>query len=119
MVHKDGEKMSKSLGNLVFVDQLRETWDPRAIRLGDHRAPLPHRVGVGRRADAAQRAPGSTRWNERAGGRTRDLLDEVRGRLDDDLDTPGALAAIDAARRRGGAAACSREAAAPARRRPR
>ncbi len=33
MVRKDGEKMSKSLGNLVFVDQLRETWDPRAIRL--------------------------------------------------------------------------------------
>ena len=33
MVCKDGEKMSKSLGNLVFVDDLRETWDPRAIRL--------------------------------------------------------------------------------------
>jgi len=32
MVRKDGEKMSKSLGNLVFVDRLRETWDPRAIR---------------------------------------------------------------------------------------
>ena len=33
LVYMDGEKMSKSLGNLVFVDQLRETWDPRAIRL--------------------------------------------------------------------------------------
>ena len=33
MVRKDGEKMSKSLGNLVFVDRLRESWDPRAIRL--------------------------------------------------------------------------------------
>ena len=29
------------------------------------------------------------------------LLDEVRGRLDDDLDTPGAVATIDAAARRG------------------
>ena len=33
MVRMDGEKMSKSLGNLVFVDQLRKEWDPRAIRL--------------------------------------------------------------------------------------
>ena len=34
LIAKDGEKMSKSLGNLVFVDQLRETYDPRSIRLG-------------------------------------------------------------------------------------
>ncbi len=51
------QKMSKSLGNLVFVDKLRETYDPMAIRLGIDRAPLPHRVGVGRRADGAQPAP--------------------------------------------------------------
>src|SRR4029453_13180345 len=34
MVRMDGEKMSKSLGNLVFVSELRKIWDPRAIRLG-------------------------------------------------------------------------------------
>ncbi|MEL0195174.1 MAG: cysteine--tRNA ligase [Acidimicrobiaceae bacterium] len=34
LISKDGEKMSKSLGNLVFIDALREEWDPRAIRLG-------------------------------------------------------------------------------------
>ena len=33
MVFIDGQKMSKSLGNLVFVDKLRTEWDPRAIRL--------------------------------------------------------------------------------------
>ena len=33
MVYMDGQKMSKSLGNLVFVDALRKEWDPRAIRL--------------------------------------------------------------------------------------
>src|SRR5262245_7086059 len=33
MVGMDGEKMSKSLGNLVFVDQLRAKWDARAVRL--------------------------------------------------------------------------------------
>ena len=52
MVSMDGEKMSKSLGNLVFVDTLRNEWDPRAIRLGiighHYRA-----SGSGTRADAA------------------------------------------------------------------
>ena len=33
LIAKDGEKMSKSLGNLVFVDALRKEWDPMAIRL--------------------------------------------------------------------------------------
>ena len=33
MVNYEGEKMSKSLGNLVFVDELLKTADPRAIRL--------------------------------------------------------------------------------------
>src|SRR5579885_551805 len=33
MVRMDGEKMSKSLGNLVFVSDLRKQWDPRVIRL--------------------------------------------------------------------------------------
>ena len=33
MVYRDGFKMCKSLGNLVVVDKLRESWDPRAIRV--------------------------------------------------------------------------------------
>src|SRR5215218_3223864 len=33
MVRMDGEKMSKSLGNLVFISDLLKTYDPRAIRL--------------------------------------------------------------------------------------
>ena len=33
MVRMDGEKMSKSLGNLVFVTDLLKEWDPMAIRL--------------------------------------------------------------------------------------
>ncbi len=33
MVRLDGEKMSKSLGNLVFAEQLCKEWDPAAIRL--------------------------------------------------------------------------------------
>ena len=48
LISMDGTKMSKSLGNLVFVDALREEFEPAAIRLGSDRAPLPHRMGVGR-----------------------------------------------------------------------
>jgi cysteinyl-tRNA synthetase len=33
MVHHEGEKMSKSLGNLVMVRDLLETWSPDALRL--------------------------------------------------------------------------------------
>ena len=70
LIAKDGEKMSKSLGNLVFVDQLRETYDPRSIRLGiiEHHYRDP--VGVGRRADAAQRPP-PRQSGRRTSGRTR------------------------------------------------
>jgi len=39
-------------------------------------------------------------WNERSGSNP-DLLDEVRVRLDDDLDTPGAIELVDAAARAG------------------
>ena len=79
LIAKDGEKMSKSLGNLVFVDALRTEWDPMAIRLGDHRAPLPHGVGVGRRADAPHRPTGSRRWRGAADGRPCDVLDDGAG----------------------------------------
>jgi L-cysteine:1D-myo-inositol 2-amino-2-deoxy-alpha-D-glucopyranoside ligase len=95
LIHKDGEKMSKSLGNLVFVDQLRETWDPRAIRL----AIIEHHYRTEWEWDDELMPRNAARldaWNERAASNP-DLLEEVRARLDDDLDTPGAIAAIDAA----------------------
>jgi L-cysteine:1D-myo-inositol 2-amino-2-deoxy-alpha-D-glucopyranoside ligase len=98
MIFKDGHKMSKSLGNLVFVDKLRETWDPRAIRL----AIIEHQYRVPWEWDdtVMPRAAGRLeQWIASAGSGDAgtDVLDAVRSRLDDDLDTPGALAAIDAA----------------------
>ncbi|WP_419915170.1 cysteine--tRNA ligase [Candidatus Poriferisodalis sp.] len=94
MVRHHGAKMSKSAGNLAFVADLRECWEPMAVRLallGAHyRADWdwsPELV-----ADAARRLE---RW--RAAGRGDGALARVRARLDDDLDTPGALAEIDAA----------------------
>jgi L-cysteine:1D-myo-inositol 2-amino-2-deoxy-alpha-D-glucopyranoside ligase len=98
MVRMDGEKMSKSLGNLVFVSELSKDWDPRAIRL----ACIAHHYRY------------SWEWNDQlmptatgrlaawvAAGNGSAALDDVRRALDEDLDTPGAVAAIDAAAARG------------------
>ena len=102
MVYKDGEKMSKSLGNLVFVDKLRETWDPRAIRL----AVLEHHYRHSWEWDEEmmpRAAARLDRWLGGAGAAGPDSkgLAEAREALDDDLDTPGALAAVDDAVARG------------------
>ncbi len=94
MVRMDGEKMSKSLGNLVFVSDLRKDFDPRAIRLGivKHHYRDSWSWDEQIMPEAAERL---VRWI--AAGRGDGALAEVRARLDDDLDTPGAVAAIDAA----------------------
>jgi L-cysteine:1D-myo-inositol 2-amino-2-deoxy-alpha-D-glucopyranoside ligase len=94
MVRMDGEKMSKSLGNLVFVSELRKEWDARAIRLTavshHYRDSWEWYDDLLTEADARL-----DRWN--AAGEGNAALDEVRAALDDDLDTPAAVAAIDAA----------------------
>jgi L-cysteine:1D-myo-inositol 2-amino-2-deoxy-alpha-D-glucopyranoside ligase len=96
-VYKDGQKMSKSLGNLVFIDQLRKEYDPRAIRLAvlEHHYRHHWSWDDGLMPRAAARLD---RWMGASGrsGNER-ALDDVRAALDDDLDTPAALAAIDAA----------------------
>jgi L-cysteine:1D-myo-inositol 2-amino-2-deoxy-alpha-D-glucopyranoside ligase len=94
MVRMDGEKMSKSLGNLVFVSELRKAWDARAIRLAivanHYRTSWEWHDQI--MDDAAARL---TRWD--AVGEGDAALAEVRAALDDDLDTPAAVRAIDAA----------------------
>ncbi|MGB3055983.1 MAG: cysteine--tRNA ligase [Acidimicrobiales bacterium] len=94
MVRMDGEKMSKSLGNLVFVSELRKEWDPRAIRLATlahhYRTPWEWHDEVMPQAAARLAA-----WEKAGSGDA--ALDEVRAALDSDLDTPAAVAAIDAA----------------------
>ena len=92
MVGMDGEKMSKSLGNLVFVSELRKEWDTRAIRLAAHaqhyRTPWEWDDHTMSTADARLK-----RWL--AAGEGDGALSAVRAALDDDLDTPAAVAAID------------------------
>jgi L-cysteine:1D-myo-inositol 2-amino-2-deoxy-alpha-D-glucopyranoside ligase len=104
LISKDGAKMSKSLGNLVFVDKLRTEWDAMAIRL----ALIEHHYRVEWEWDDDLMPRNAARlqaWRAVAdgvpGGTGPSVLERVRERLDDDLDTPGAVAAIDAAAARG------------------
>ncbi|WP_026876192.1 cysteine--1-D-myo-inosityl 2-amino-2-deoxy-alpha-D-glucopyranoside ligase [Jiangella gansuensis] len=99
MVGFDGEKMSKSLGNLVFVSKLRhEGVEPAAVRLAllatHYRADREWSQDV--LTTAQQRME---RWRAAAaapaGADASRLLAAVRERLADDLDSPGALAAVD------------------------
>jgi L-cysteine:1D-myo-inositol 2-amino-2-deoxy-alpha-D-glucopyranoside ligase len=119
MVRLDGEKMSKSLGNLVFVSQLRESdTDPMAIRLailahhyrqdwdwtGEVLASAAARLDRWRSAvRAGLRGPGGV-THEPGPARQEDagpdqasnaVLTGIRERLADDLDAPGALAVVD------------------------
>lgn len=111
MLGLDGEKMSKSKGNLEFVSRMRDggldaavlrlalldrlyrtdrDWSPAELTAAEER------LGRWRLAVAAPSGPGATT-----------LLSGVRQRLADDLDTPATLASIDRwaeeARLRGGA----------------
>ncbi|MCB1030808.1 MAG: cysteine--tRNA ligase [Acidimicrobiales bacterium] len=98
MVRMDGEKMSKSLGNLVFVSELRKAWDTRAIRLAavsnHYRTPWEWHDDIMAQADSRLR-----KWQHAGIGDG--ALDEVRSALDNDLDTPAAVAAIDEAAAKG------------------
>ncbi len=100
LIAMDGEKMSKSLGNLVFVDKLREAYDPMAIRLGliEHHYRTEWEWDDGLMDRNTDRLAA---WRGSADGAPGDVLDEVRERLDDDLDSPGAVDAVDAAAARG------------------
>jgi L-cysteine:1D-myo-inositol 2-amino-2-deoxy-alpha-D-glucopyranoside ligase len=98
MVKMHGTKMSKSLGNLVFVSDLLKDWEADAVRLTAvrHHYRDPWEWNERLMPESAERLE---RWA--AAGEGTAALDEVRAALDDDLDTPTAAAAIDAAVARG------------------
>jgi L-cysteine:1D-myo-inositol 2-amino-2-deoxy-alpha-D-glucopyranoside ligase len=101
MVGYQGEKMSKSLGNLVFVRQLLERVPAATVRLllaGHHHraaweyteADLDGAEGRRRRYATAARAGVALEGAEAGDWRARFLA-----RIDDDLDAPGALQVAD------------------------
>lgn len=102
LVAYDGEKMSKSRGNLVLVSQLTASGvDPRAIRLAilaqHYRSDWEWTSEL--LVDAQQRLANWSLWAENVtsrGGRETALLGEIRVLLAHDLNSAGALAAIDA-----------------------
>ncbi len=100
MVGYDGEKMSKSRGNLVFVSHLRlSEVDPMAIRL----TLLRHHYRSDwewEDAELWEAADALERWRRafalHAGAPAGPVVDAVLAALGDDLDAPAACAAVDA-----------------------
>ena len=127
MVRLEDEKMSKSLGNLVFVSKLLEGGhDPMAVRLvllAHHYrtdwdwtdaglVSATEQLATWRRAAVAASSGSGSGAGADAGagaGAGEEVLAGVRDRIADDLDAPGALAVVDewAARALSGAAAGS------------
>jgi L-cysteine:1D-myo-inositol 2-amino-2-deoxy-alpha-D-glucopyranoside ligase len=95
LVGLGGTKMSKSLGNLVFVGDLCKEWDPMAVRLAllahHYRADWEWRTG----SDMPDAAARLALWSSAPAGDGTAGLRAVRAALDEDLDTPAALAALD------------------------
>jgi L-cysteine:1D-myo-inositol 2-amino-2-deoxy-alpha-D-glucopyranoside ligase len=100
MIGLDGEKMSKSRGNLVFVSRLRaDKVDMMALRLGllagHYRADRAWTAEVLAEAQARlARWRAATRLD--SGPDATGAIARLRDHLADDLDTPQALRAVDA-----------------------
>jgi len=100
MIKLDGQRMSKSKGNLIFVSRLRaDRVDPMAVRL----ALLTGHYRTDRSWTAELLAESTTRlarWREAvtlpAAAAADDVVARLRQHLADDLDTPRAVAALDA-----------------------
>jgi L-cysteine:1D-myo-inositol 2-amino-2-deoxy-alpha-D-glucopyranoside ligase len=100
MIGLAGAKMSKSKGNLVFVSRLRgDGVDPMAVRLGlmsgHYRADRDWTDDV-LKAGQERLARWRSAASAPAGPSGEGLLGAVREALCDDLDTPAALAVVDA-----------------------
>jgi L-cysteine:1D-myo-inositol 2-amino-2-deoxy-alpha-D-glucopyranoside ligase len=102
MVRMDGEKMSKSLGNMVFLKDLLRTYSADALRLyllGHHYrqvwewAPAELEVAAG----IAQRLAHAAREPDLAGERSSER-EAFAAALQDDLNTPRAIVILQTLR---------------------
>jgi L-cysteine:1D-myo-inositol 2-amino-2-deoxy-alpha-D-glucopyranoside ligase len=114
MVRLDGEKMSKSLGNLVFVSRLvadgtdpmairlaimanhySSDWDWTAARLAASQERLARWWAAVDRGMSGAAVTGTGPGSGAAVPSAESVLAQVRERIADDLDAPGALRVVD------------------------
>jgi L-cysteine:1D-myo-inositol 2-amino-2-deoxy-alpha-D-glucopyranoside ligase len=106
MVALDGEKMSKSLGNLILAADLLKTYTPDAVRAlllaNRYRANWEYfpssMEAAGRRAARWAAAAQATAPDDETGEEhsvTRAATAEFAAAMDEDLDTPRALSVLD------------------------
>jgi L-cysteine:1D-myo-inositol 2-amino-2-deoxy-alpha-D-glucopyranoside ligase len=101
LVGLDGTKMSKSLGNLVFISELAARVESTAVRLAlldeHYRKDWEWREELLARAQSRLATWRTTLTQSRSCS----VIDDVRAALDDDLNCPAALAVIDEAAQNG------------------
>lgn len=111
VVDAEGEKMSKSLGNVANLLDLLEQYDPRVYRMvllqTHYRGPV--RVGADNVEAAAKALAGLDSFAARTASLTPEepdveVLERFRRAMDDDLDTPAATAVLFDTVRRANAA---------------
>ena len=98
MIAWQGEKMSKSLGNLVFVSKLREAgWSGNEIRFAlinrDYRADLNWEMGMLEEARANLHRINSALSREEVAP-THNVVAKIRDSISNDLNVEGAIASV-------------------------
>ncbi len=123
MVEVGGAKMARSVGNVTSLTELAERLDPRAYRLlvmqAHYRAPMEvSEVQLEAASQALERLDSLARRVEEAAGAAGDrssptsgLEARFRQRMDDDLDTPRAMALVFDAIRSANASLAGRDVA--------
>jgi L-cysteine:1D-myo-inositol 2-amino-2-deoxy-alpha-D-glucopyranoside ligase len=102
MVRYEGEKMSKSLGNLVMVNDLLQRWSPDALRLTmamhHYRSPWSYEIAeLHNAARLVEKLTQAVTVNIREG----EFIDPApherafQAAMEQDLDTAGALSALE------------------------
>jgi cysteinyl-tRNA synthetase len=97
MVRKDGEKMSKSLGNMVFVRDLLQRYSPDAIRLYllSHHYRQVWEWNAAELDEAAAHAARLATQARAMSGASEAAVMDFTAALEDDLNTPAAIGALD------------------------